>query len=89
MTINKGEYSWNDPFSVTLGPSIRRIIDFSEPYRSLSVLPTGQSGNPLSANYGDQTDLWLDGRYRYIYSDSTFFLETNVETMRFQPVSGQ
>ncbi|WP_340102949.1 penicillin acylase family protein [Rhodohalobacter sp. 8-1] len=89
MTINKGEYSWNNPFEVTLGPSIRRIIDFSEPYRSLSVLPTGQSGNPLSANYGDQTDLWLEGRYRYIYSDSTFFLETNVETMRLEPLSVQ
>jgi len=89
MTINKGEYSWNNPFAVTLGPSIRRIIDFSETYRSLSVLPTGQSGNPLSANYGDQTDMWLDGRYRYIYSDSTFFLETNVESMRLIPLSVQ
>jgi penicillin amidase len=89
MTINKGEYSWSDPFAVTLGPSIRRIVDFSEPYRSLSVLPTGQSGNPLSANYGDQTDLWLDGRYRYIYSDSTFFEETNVETMKLEPLSVQ
>ena len=89
MTINKGEYSWNNPFSVTLGPSIRRIIDFSEPYRSLSVLPAGQSGNPLSANYGDQTELWLDGRYRYIYSDSTFFLETNVKTMKLEPLSVQ
>ena len=89
MTINKGEYSWNNPFSVTLGPSIRRIIDFSEPYRSLSVLPTGQSGNPLSANYGDQTDLWLEGRYRYIYSDSTLFQETNVETMKLEPLSVQ
>lgn len=89
MTINKGEYSWNNPFAVTLGPSIRRIVDFSEPYRSLSVLPTGQSGNPLSANYGDQTDLWLDGRYRYIYSDSTFFLETNVQSMKLEPLSIQ
>jgi len=89
MTINKSEYSWTNPFAMTLGPSIRRIVDFSEPYRSLSVLPTGQSGNPLSANYGDQTDLWLDGRYRYIYSDSTFFKETNVETMKLEPLSVQ
>lgn len=87
MTINKGEYNWNDPFEVTLGPSIRRIIDFNEPYRSLSVLPTGQSGNPLSANYGDQTDLWLENRYRYIYTDSTFFRETNIRTMKLEPLS--
>ncbi|REL38171.1 penicillin acylase family protein [Rhodohalobacter sp. SW132] len=85
MTINKAEYSWNDPFSVILGPSIRRIIDFNSPSRSLSVLPTGQSGHALSANYGDQTDLWLDGRYRSIYTDSTFFNEINYRTMTLQP----
>jgi len=87
MTINKAEYSWSNPFSVTLGPSIRRIVDFNSPHRSLSVLPTGQSGHPLSANYGDQSDLWLDGRYRYIYNDSTFFREVNHSTMKLEPLS--
>jgi len=85
MTINKAEYSWNDPFSVTLGPSIRRIVDFNSPSRSLSVLPTGQSGHAFSANYGDQTDLWLDGRYRSVFTDSTFFNEINYRTMTLQP----
>jgi len=85
MSVNKAQYSWNTPFKVNLGPSIRRVIDFSEPGRSLSVLPTGQSGNPLSANYGDQTNLWLEGRYRYIYQDSTFFQQTSYQTMTFKP----
>jgi penicillin amidase len=85
MSINKAQYSWNNPFKVNLGPSIRRIVDFSEPGRSLSVLPTGQSGNPLSANYGDQTNLWLDGRYRFVYRDSTFFQQTSYQTMTFNP----
>ncbi len=85
MTVNKSEYNWNRPFEVTLGPSIRRIIDFSTPGRSLSVLPTGQSGNPMSTHYGDQTELWLDGRYRFIYQDSTFFQHSSYQTMRLKP----
>ena len=85
MSVNKAQYSWNNPFKVNLGPSIRRIVDFSEKGRTLSVLPTGQSGNPLSANYGDQTNLWLEGRYRYIYQDSTFFQQTSYQTTTFLP----
>lgn len=85
MSINKSQYKWDFPFEMRLGPSIRRIIDFSTPGKSLSILPTGQSGNPLSTNYGDQTSLWLDGRYRFIYQDSTFFRETNYQTMTLTP----
>lgn len=84
MSINKSQYSWLKPFETELGPSIRRIIDFSSPGRSLSVLPTGQSGNPFSANYGDQTGLWLEGRYRFVYLDSTFFQQTSYQSMRLE-----
>lgn len=85
MSINKAQYSWEFPFEMRLGPSIRRIVDFSSPERSRTVLPTGQSGNPLSTNYGDQTNLWLDGRYRFIYQDSTFFQESSYQTMTLSP----
>ncbi len=85
MSINKSQYSWHRPFDMNLGPSIRRIIDFSTPDRSLSVLPTGQSGHPFSPNYGDQTNLWLEGRYRTIYNDSTFFQRSSFQTMTLQP----
>lgn len=85
LSLNKAQYSWLDPFNVTMGPSIRRIIDFSQPGRSYSVLPTGQSGNPLSSHYGDQTELWLDGAYRYIYNDSTFFEQTSFRTTTYLP----
>lgn len=85
MSVNNGEYSWNDPFEMRLGPSIRRIVDFSDMSRSLSILPTGQSGNPLSAHYGDQTTSWLNGSYKYIYQDSSFFKNTTYETMTLKP----
>ncbi len=85
MSVNKSQYNWDRPFEVNLGPTIRRIVDFSSPGRSMSVLPTGQSGNPLSTHYGDQTELWLEGRYRYIYQDSTFFSQTSYQTMQLLP----
>lgn len=87
MSLINGQYSWLDPFEMDLGPSIRRIVDLSSLSRSHSVLPTGQSGNPLSDFFGDQTDLWLNGQYRYIYQDSTFFREIGYQSMRLVPAS--
>lgn len=85
MSVNKAEYRWDTPFDVFLGPSIRRVVDLSNNSRSFSVLPTGQSGNPLSTHYGDQTDMWLEGRYRSIYKDSTFFQQASYQTMKLIP----
>lgn len=85
MSLNKGQYSWLDPFEMTLGPSIRRIVDLSNHNRIYSAIPTGQSGNPLSQFFGDQTELWLNGQYRYIYQDSTLFRETSFQTMKLLP----
>ncbi|WP_372638962.1 penicillin acylase family protein [Fodinibius sp.] len=85
MSINNGEYSWNEPYEMILGPSLRRIIDFSNTNYSLSVLPTGQSGNPFSTYYGDQTEDWLNGQYKFLYQDSTLFNETQYNTMRLVP----
>lgn len=87
MTINNGEYSWNDPYKMVLGPSIRRIIDFSDLSKTLSIIPTGQSGNPLSQYYGDQTESWLNGQYKFLYQDSTFFNENQFKTMKLLPGS--
>ncbi|MGM0547037.1 MAG: penicillin acylase family protein [Bacteroidota bacterium] len=85
MSINNGEYSWNEPFEMILGPSIRRIIDFGDLSRTWSINATGQSGNPLSQYYGDQTESWLDGQYKFLYQDSTFFNENQYNTMIFTP----
>ncbi len=85
LSINNGEYLWNEPYDMVLGASIRRIIDFSDMSKTLSILPTGQSGNPLSDYYGDQTDSWLSGQYKFLYQDSTFFNENQYRTMTLIP----
>ncbi|MFV1884302.1 MAG: penicillin acylase family protein [Balneola sp.] len=85
MSINNGQYSWDKPFEMVLGPSVRRIVDFSDLSKTRSVLPTGQSGNPLSSHFGDQTELWLNGQYRTFYQDSSFFNQAEYKTMRLIP----
>ena len=49
---------------VKAGPSTRRIIDFSDVENSMSILPTGQSGNPLSPHYKDQAVMYNEGKFR-------------------------
>jgi penicillin amidase len=54
--------------------------------KSKSVLPTGQSGNPLSDHFGDQTDMWLNGEYRWLHQDSaSMFEEMDIRTMQLVP----
>jgi penicillin amidase len=62
-TPNNAEYRFNTPYSVVLGPSMRKIIDFENVNGAISVLPTGESGQPLHQHYKDQTQLWLNGEY--------------------------
>lgn len=51
-------------YEVKAGPSTRRIIDFSDVENAQSILPTGQSGNPMSKHYDDQAQLYLQGKFR-------------------------
>jgi penicillin amidase len=51
-------------FDVLGGPSTRRLIDFADPEHSLTVLPTGNSGNFMSSHYSDQAPLFMKGEYR-------------------------
>ena len=64
--IDNTGYSYNNSglYNVSFGPSTRRIIDFSDIENSMSILPTGQSGNPFSEHYKDQTEMFNNGTFR-------------------------
>ena len=58
-------YSGNKIQEITLGPSTRRIVDFSDVRNnSWSILPTGQSGNYFSPHYDDQAQMYVEGKFR-------------------------
>jgi penicillin amidase len=61
-TLNNGEYHFFEPQEQVLGASMRFIADMKDTV-IYSVLPGGNSGEPLSAHYSDQVQLWLNGGY--------------------------
>lgn len=63
--INNQIFSLNESgiYEVKAGPSTRRVIDFSDIENSVSIIPTGQSGNVFSKHYKDQAKKYLDGKY--------------------------
>jgi penicillin amidase len=68
-TVNNGEYRLFTPYAMTLGPSMRHIVDFSHIDGALSVIPSGQSGQPLHPHYSDQFALWKNGEYHSMVMD--------------------
>jgi penicillin amidase len=59
---NNGAYSLTEPFAVRSHASERQIVDLGDLDASVSILPTGPSGQPFSRHWGDQTPLWASGR---------------------------
>jgi len=66
QVINNLDYKRDSTgvYNVKLGPSTRRIIDFNDIENSMSINPTGQSGNPLSEHYRDQAEMYNKGGFR-------------------------
>jgi len=64
--INNLSFRYNSGgyYKVGSGPSTRRVIDFSDIENSMSILPTGQSGNPFSKYYKDQAEMFVKGKFR-------------------------
>ena len=77
-------YSDNPKSEVKGGPSTRRIIDFSDVENSVSILPTGQSGNPMSKHYSDQAEMYIQGKFRKMKMNKTEIIKTSTKLV-FKP----
>ncbi len=64
FSVNNGAYDAATPYKQTTNASERMIADLSELDNSVSITPVGQSGQPGSKYWGDQTPLWHAGEYK-------------------------
>jgi penicillin amidase len=56
-------FSPGEDYAQSAVSSYRQIIDLADFDRSLSVITTGNSGNPASPFYRDQAEMWRTGGY--------------------------
>ncbi|MEM9143213.1 MAG: penicillin acylase family protein, partial [Bacteroidota bacterium] len=86
-TINNMYFSFGERvvYPVTSGPSTRRVIDFSDIENSISILPTGQSGNPLSPHYKDQAQMYVNGEFRKMMMNKEEIIQTSKSLLTFRP----
>ncbi len=64
-------------FNITLGPSVRRLVDFAKPRSAQGILPSGNSGNILSEYYDDQIEMFLNQEYRPASMNWTWIKENS------------
>ncbi|MES2410072.1 MAG: penicillin acylase family protein, partial [Bacteroidota bacterium] len=84
--IDNQMFTYTDDAEILVkgGPSTRRIIDFSDIENSWSVLPTGQSGNPMSKHYDDQAELFVKGKFRKMKLNKAEIVKTATKLV-FKP----
>ena len=87
-TVKAGGFTVSDPdhpFAQNHGAGYRAVYDLGEPERSVFIQSTGQSGNPLSAHYGDYIDAWRDGRYLPMLTERARVEEGALGTLILNP----
>jgi penicillin amidase len=80
-------YDGSNHFKVSSGPSTRRVVDFSDIENGMSILPTGQSGNPFSEHYDDQAEMYVKGEFRKMMMNKEEILEKSKSHLKLVPAS--
>lgn len=62
-TVNRGVFNPGDEYAVGAISSYRQIIDLGDFDNSRAVISTGNSGNPASPHYRDQSEMWVTCEY--------------------------
>jgi penicillin amidase len=66
-TVAPYGYTTGKSFESDFGASHRHIFDLSNWDKSLTIIPTGNSGNPASKHYCDQSEWYVAGKYHTDY----------------------
>lgn len=85
--VNKLAFDLNGTgiYKVTSGPAMRILLDFENVEESVSVLPTGNSGNRFSKHYADQKELYVEGKYRPQLMNKEDILDDAKGTLKLIP----
>lgn len=85
--VNKLAFDLNGTgiYKVTSGPAMRILLDFDDVEKSVSVLPTGNSGNRFSKHYSDQKELYVEGKYRPQLMNKEDILDEAKGTLKLVP----
>jgi len=73
------DFTDSGKYVVKGGPSTRRVIDFSDIENSMSILPTGQSGNSFSKHYNDQAQMYNTGKFRKMKLNKEEIIKTSTK----------
>ncbi|MCE2777643.1 MAG: penicillin acylase family protein, partial [Algoriphagus sp.] len=86
-SVNKLAFKLNGAgiYKVTSGPAMRILLDFENVEESVSVLPTGNSGNRFSKHYADQKELYVEGKYRPQLMNKEAILDEAKGTLKLIP----
>jgi penicillin amidase len=78
--------SWKPPYLSEYGPSERFVVEMRPgASRGYLLLPTGQSGNPLSPNYRDMAERWNRGALVAVPLDEDQARALSARTLQFEP----
>jgi penicillin amidase len=82
-TVNNAGFVFNGDgkYPMLLGPSFRNIIDFNDIENSVSILPTGNSGNVMSPHYNDQAQMYVDGEFRKMMMNKKEIIQTSTKIL--------
>ncbi len=81
-SLNNSAYSLATPYTLRSHASLRMVVDLSDPDLTFTVLPTGESGQPFSKYWGDQTPLWLRGDLHPLVMTRDRIADRNVLVLR-------
>jgi len=81
-SVNNGAFALATPYTLHSHASERMLVDLGDLDNSRAVLPTGQSGQPLSKHWGDQTPLWLRGELHPMWFTRARITDPDVLVLR-------
>jgi penicillin amidase len=64
QTVFQAGFDARRGFDPAVVPSWRVVVDLADVDAGVAVLPTGESGNPVSQHWNDQAELWSSGGLR-------------------------